>query len=110
MPAFSKESLRRKVLLQHGQFLGRLVLGLVAATIHATAHRQTASNSSASVNRPSPSLYAHPDWPQAKPADVVSIERVVKSFYEAISSESGHAIDRPRLRSFLCPMVQLRLR
>lgn len=44
----------------------------------------------------SPALTSHPEWPKANPADVATIEDIIRAFYSAIS-------DRTRLRSSFPP-------
>lgn len=79
------------------------LLSSIAASFEPVLQSQTARTYSVLVDRPSPSLYSHQEWPKAIPSDVNSIEAVVKAFYEAISAESGHKLDRTRLRSLFVP-------
>jgi hypothetical protein len=44
-----------------------------------------------------------PGWPKANPADVATIEDIVRAFYSAISTPAGGKLDQNRLRSLFVP-------
>lgn len=47
------------------------------------------------------------DWPQANPADVGSIDAILKAFYEAPAGEAGQARDWDRFRSLFVPSARM---
>jgi len=53
--------------------------------------------------KPQTSLAQHPDWPQANPSDVDTIEDTVRAFFSAISAPSGGKLNRDRLHSLFVP-------
>ncbi len=52
---------------------------------------------------PRPDFTSPSDLPDAAPADVSSIQNIVKAFYSAISAPRGSKLDRSRLRSLFVP-------
>ena len=56
-----------------------------------------------SLPGPRPDLTSSPDLPAAAPADVSSIQNIVKAFYSAISAPAGGKLDRSRLHSLFVP-------
>jgi len=48
-------------------------------------------------------LASHPEWPKANPADVATVEDIIRAFYAAISTPAGGKLDQTRLRSLFVP-------
>ena len=48
-------------------------------------------------------LASHPEWPKANPADVATVEDILRAFYAAISTPAGGKLDQTRLRSLFVP-------
>jgi hypothetical protein len=53
------------------------------------------------------SIAAHPDWPKANPADVVSVDAILASLYDVISGPAGQSRDWNRFRSLFVPDARL---
>lgn len=47
------------------------------------------------------------DWPKAQPADVASVDAIVKAFYDATSGDAGQARQWERYRSLFVPDARL---
>lgn len=56
-----------------------------------------------SPQAPRPDLTSPSDLPDATPADMSSIQNIVKAFYSAISVSKGNKLDRRRLHSLFVP-------
>jgi hypothetical protein len=52
-------------------------------------------------------IVSHPGWPQAKPADVDSIDHILAALYEVISGPAHQARDWSRMRSLFVPEARL---
>jgi hypothetical protein len=66
--------------------------------------------SPAPVPAPKPlvgSIAAHPEWPQAKPEDVKSVDAILAALYDVISGPKGKARDWDRMRSLFIPDARL---
>lgn len=48
-------------------------------------------------------IAANPEWPKADPADVATVEDILRAFYSAISTPAGGKLDQTRLRSLFVP-------
>ncbi|RSL17055.1 hypothetical protein EDE15_2583 [Edaphobacter aggregans] len=53
------------------------------------------------------SIAAHPEWPQAKPEDVKSVDAILAALYDVISGPKGKARDWDRMRSLFIPDARL---
>ena len=66
--------------------------------------------SSAPAPAPKPlvgSIAAHPEWPQAKPEDVKSVDAILTALYDVISGPKGKERDWDRMRSLFIPDARL---
>src|SRR5215469_13013982 len=83
----------------------------VLAPVLAIAQQPTPSPSPApGAPAPKPlvgSIASHPDWPNAKPEDVNSIDEIVAALYNVISGPKGQARDWDRMRSLFIPDARL---
>lgn len=74
------------------------------------AFAQTATQPAAPAPQPPPlvgALAAHPDWPQANPADVQSIDALMSALYDVISGPAGQPRNWDRFRSLFLPTGRL---
>lgn len=82
------------------------ILVLTLACTAAIAQQPTP----APVPAPKPlvgSIAAHPEWPQAKPEDVKSVDAILAALYDVISGPKGKARDWDRMRSLFIPDARL---
>lgn len=73
---------------------------LVLCAFHSALAQSPAANP---PQGPRPDILSSSDLPKADPADVSSIEEIVKAFYSAISAPAGGKLDRKRLHSLFVP-------
>lgn len=67
-----------------------------------------ASVSPAQTSSPAPkplaaSIASHPEWPKANPADVATVDALMKALYDVISGPAGKPRDWNRFRSLFVP-------
>jgi hypothetical protein len=49
------------------------------------------------------SIASHPEWPKANPADVATVDALMKALYDVISGPAGKPRDWDRFRSLFAP-------
>jgi hypothetical protein len=76
--------------------LGRVLIFALALGLGTVAAAQQA-----------PAAAQGPAWPQARAADVASVDAVVRATYDAISSTGSHGPDMKRFQSLFTPQAQL---
>ncbi len=85
-------------------FVARLLrLAGLLFVLHVPCLVRAQSPSTDASQRPRLELSAQTNLPPAAPADVSSIQNIVKAFYSAISAPAGSKLDRARLHSLFVP-------
>jgi hypothetical protein len=95
---------RTVIMTQPVSSLEVVIRPFALSLVFCSATFMSAQNTPATPQRHAQSaLASHPEWPKANPADVTTVEDIVRAFYSAISTPAGGKLDQNRLRSLFVP-------